>query len=66
MAVHILDSEEALDDVRAVACALNRMAADDMAGVWYDDPKLHALLARVLLEAVDRLEAAADKAEARA
>lgn len=65
MAGYILDSEGALDDVRAVACALNHMSADDMTGVWYDDPKLHALLARVLLEAVDVLEAA-DKAEARA
>lgn len=62
MAVHILDSEEALDDVRAVACALNRMAADDMAGVWYDDPKLHALLARVLLEAADKLEKGMEQA----
>ncbi len=60
------DYEDAAADVRGVACALNRMATCEGGGTWAHDDKLFALLGRVLLEAVDALEAAADKAEARA
>jgi hypothetical protein len=58
------DYEDAAGDVRAVACMLNRMACCEGGGAWAHEDKLYALMGRVLLEAADVLEAAADKAPA--
>ncbi len=60
------DYEDAAADVRGVACALNRMACIESGGAWAHDDEMFALMGRVLLEAADVLEAAADRAEARA
>ena len=60
----VYDYEDAAADVRGVANMLNRMACCEGGGAWVHDDKMCALMGRVLLEAVDVLEAAADKAPA--